>query len=201
MHFTVEAQNLIREHMARTKGELKRDFVAIDATAGNGFDTMFLAELFGPRGKVIAMDIQPEAIAVTRDKLRQADQLDRVELICSCHSQLYDIVHKLGVPSVDIAMFNLGYLPLGDKSIITKPSTTRTALDGAISLLDKCGIMSILSYPGHLGGSEEHRMVCDWVESLRTSIDVERFADSNNAKSPVLWILVKRQTGFTVASH
>ena len=36
---------------------------AIDATAGNGHDTLFLAQCVGANGRVYAFDIQPQALA------------------------------------------------------------------------------------------------------------------------------------------
>ena len=40
----------------------------VDATTGNGHDTVFLAELVGVDGKVIAFDIQADALKAARDE-------------------------------------------------------------------------------------------------------------------------------------
>ncbi|WP_227766030.1 tRNA (mnm(5)s(2)U34)-methyltransferase [Zhaonella formicivorans] len=135
---------------------------AVDATAGNGKDTLFLAELVGEKGKVFAFDIQEEALLRTKAKLEEANLLSRVELIQSGHETIKNFV-PLPVKAV---MFNLGYLPGGNKAIITKPETTIAALQQSLTLLLPLGIISLTVYTGHPGGNEEWHSIRDFLQAL-----------------------------------
>jgi hypothetical protein len=188
MHFTLEGQELIRAHFQNLQMPVR---FALDATAGNGFDTLFLAELVAPDGTVIAIDLQPTAIACAQHKLTQHGLDSRVRWHCGCHSSLDSILEQHAAPNLNVAMFNLGYLPLGDKSIITTKATTIVALDKTWQHLVPNGLLSLLSYPGHAGGTEEHQAVYHWVETISRDSKCTRFTDEQNPKSPVMWLIVK----------
>lgn len=139
--------------------------LVIDATAGNGFDTAFLAGVVSPGGKVFAFDIQAEAIANTKKRL-EAENLEKaVELYCLGHEELENILKS----PVKAIMFNLGYLPKGDHAIITKPSTTIKAIQDGLRLLLPGGLMTVVLYPGHPGGEVEAETVVQFLESLDSS--------------------------------
>lgn len=142
-----------------------RGDVVVDGTAGNGKDTLFLAQLVGEEGKVYAFDIQQEALERTKEKLIQANVLSRVKLIHSGHETM---AHFIKSP-VKAIMFNLGYLPGGDKKIITKPETTLEALKQSLTLLQKYGVVSLTVYTGHPGGLEEWLMLKNHLETLERS--------------------------------
>jgi predicted methyltransferase len=138
---------------------------AVDATCGNGQDTLFLARAVGPRGFVYACDIQEEAIRRTEHALREAGLLERVVLDQVCHSALLDrLWERRGTASA--ILFNLGYLPGGDHALITQPATTRRALNAAKAIVKPGGILSVVVYSGHPGGKEERRAVLAWARSL-----------------------------------
>ena len=63
-------------------------------------------------------------------------------------------------------MFNLGYLPGGDKNRTTGISTTLAALEASFMLLTTGGRITILAYTGHPGGQEETEAVKEWVRGL-----------------------------------
>lgn len=132
---------------------------AIDATVGNGHDTLFLAGLVGHEGRVDGFDIQGEAIARTRVK---SNGLPQIHLHHLGHERIAECVKE----PVGTVMFNLGYLPSGDKSVITRPCSTLPALDAAIPLLKKGGLLTVVVYPGHEGGREESAEVDDWFARL-----------------------------------
>lgn len=137
--------------------------LAIDATAGNGHDTVFLAERVGESGKVLAFDIQTEAIAAARARVEAAGLGGRVEFIHGSHVAMAD--HA--VPgSVAAVMFNLGYFPGGDHAVITRTAGTLAALEAALSLLKPGGVLTVVCYPGHPGGDEESAAVLEWSEGL-----------------------------------
>jgi predicted methyltransferase len=186
MHFTVEAQNIAKRF-------LYEGAVAIDATVGNGFDTLFLAQWIGSQGVVYGVDIQADAIQATHHRLEKEGMLGRTRLTIQSHSELMEVVDPAHVGEVAVVMFNLGYLPFGNKSIVTTASTTLAALCQAKEMLRPGGLLSILAYPGHLGGSEETQQITAWVHGNSESFDVERFQDSGNTNSPILWALTKNQ--------
>ena len=140
---------------------LREGDLAIDATAGNGHDTVFLAKLVGETGKVIAFDVQEQAIVSTRERLEAEGLLERVKLVHGSHGSITEQV-KPG--SVSAVMFNLGYLPGGDHAVITRTAETLQALEGALGVLKAGGILTIVCYPGHEGGDQESAAVVAWAE-------------------------------------
>ncbi|MCM3628859.1 methyltransferase domain-containing protein [Paenibacillus glycanilyticus] len=143
--------------------------IVIDATAGGGVDTLKLAELVGPRGTVHAFDIQRDALDRTQERLRSLEEsgrLPQVRLHLRNHAQMAEAVGASAEGKVAAVMFNLGYLPGGDESVITVPTTTVAALDAALSLLRRGGIVTVALYPGHPGGAEEAAIVADWAAKL-----------------------------------
>lgn len=134
----------------------------IDATCGNGNDTLLLAELAGDTGTVWAFDIQAEAIRATSQKLEQAGRAGHVMLIHGGHEQLSNYV----TGNVAAVVFNLGYLPGGDRSLVTRPETTLSAFDQSMKLMRPGGILAITVYPGHDGGAGERGSVDAWAMGL-----------------------------------
>ncbi len=132
--------------------------VAIDATAGNGHDTVFLAELCK---SVIAFDISTQAIGNTK---KRCEGYDNVILMHQNHDQMINYVRK-----ADLAVFNLGYLPKGDKTIVTLKETTLRALNQAKLIIGN-GYICVTCYTGHPGGKEEHAAVVDWLK-VNTTIE------------------------------
>lgn len=141
----------------------------IDATAGGGVDTLALAELVGPRGMVHAFDIQQEALDRTRERLSSytyQEKLPEVKLHLASHAHMAEAVGPTAAGKVAAVMFNLGYLPGGDESVITVPASTLAALDAALSLLRRGGIVTVALYPGHPGGANEAAIVEGWAAAL-----------------------------------
>ncbi len=136
--------------------------LAVDATAGNGGDTLFLAGRVGAGGKVYSFDIQPDALDLTARRLKEAGLRDRVVLIPAGHESM-DL--HLTDP-VDVFIFNLGYLPGGDHAVRTRPETTVTALNTAVKLLKPGGRIAVVVYTGHFGAAGESTAVLDTAGSL-----------------------------------
>lgn len=154
------AQKLVAERLQQ--GE-----PAVDATMGTGVDTLFLAKLTGSKGRVYSFDIQREALERTRERLA-ADPAPQAEvrLIQNSHDGMMAAIPPEDHGRIAAVMFNLGYLPGADPRIITKPSSTLTALEAALSLLRKDGILTAVLYPGHAGGDREADAVNDWAKRL-----------------------------------
>jgi len=178
---TEVAHQLIRERVQ------KGDHV-VDATLGNGHDTLFLAELVGPSGQVDSFDIQIAAIESSRNKL-----LDLYSNQVTLHHAGHENMASLVTAPLRAVMFNLGYLPGGDKQVITHSKTTLTALGAALGLLQPDGIVSLIAYIGHPGGLEES----DALKAFCQSLDPESFSvtrhrsTSNNPVAPFLITIVR----------
>lgn len=145
---------------------------AIDATAGTGVDTLMLAKAAGRRGQVFSFDIQQDALDRTQERLDKEDQakLASVQLILDSHATMSQYIPEAQHGKIQVIMFNLGYLPTGDLSIITEPESTLTALASAFDLLAIRGILTIVLYPGHAGGAEEAEAVQAWASSLPVAV-------------------------------
>lgn len=146
----------------RIKRIVKAGDTCIDATMGNGHDTLFLAQSVGASGHVYAFDIQNAAAETTGELLIRNQLQSKVHLIVADHQTMHDYI----TDPIKAIMFNLGYLPGGNKSIITQTSNTLAALNTSIKLLTSPGCLTIIAYPGHLGGEEEAAAIKDWTKHL-----------------------------------
>jgi tRNA1(Val) A37 N6-methylase TrmN6 len=160
-----------RISLVNTAHDLIRDIlrpgdIAIDATVGNGHDTLFLAEQVGPSGRVYGFDIQQAAIDSTREKFRHNLLSDCLTLMHASHADMDEKVPVDLHGKINAIMFNLGYLPGGDKNVITLTDSTLTALSAASRILAVNGVITLLAYPGHQGGDLETDQVKIWCERL-----------------------------------
>ena len=141
--------------------------LALDATAGNGHDTHFLAQLIGPDGKVFGFDVQAAAIAATRRLLQRWGVPEGCyHLIEDSHAALAERLPEQAQGRLAAAVFNLGYLPGGDKSVITRPETTLPAVRAALEWLRPGGLLLVVLSPGHPGGAEEAQVLRDFASGL-----------------------------------
>lgn len=165
---------------------------AIDATVGNGGDTLFLAELASASGgRVFGFDVQ--AAALERTRARLAERSLSAELFLAGHEKMAEFLPPALAGKFACAFFNLGWLPRSDKSTITRPDTTLAALESALGLIDKSrGLLSVLCYRGHDGGEAEFAAVRGFFDANFAG-GYESFSDAENAVSPVL--LVKKFYG------
>ena len=136
--------------------------VCIDATAGNGNDTVFLCEKVGKMGKVYAFDIQKQALEQTKQSLEEHGYLDRAKLILDGHQNMPDYVET----EVSTIIFNFGYLPGGDHSIATKCDTSLSAIEKGLKLLKKGGVMNLCVYSGKETGYEEKEAILSYLKTL-----------------------------------
>src|SRR6516225_11622939 len=109
--------------------------LAVDATVGNGYDTLFLAHRVGPNGSVLGFDIQKPALAGAHELLRFTGKAGQVKLVHECHSRIGGYLDR----DIDGAMFNLGYLPRGNHALVTRPETTVSALQSILTRLKRGG--------------------------------------------------------------
>lgn len=156
------------------RAHLKPRDTAIDATCGNGHDALVLAPLVGT---LLCIDKQPEAIEATKKRL---GPLPHVSYQLGSHAELPAI-------SPQLIVYNLGYLPGGDKSITTKTESTLVSIRRALEILAPGGMISITCYPGHPEGARETEQVeCFIKDHLYTA-----HTKSNNAAAPRLYTVRK----------
>ncbi|TYP70131.1 class I SAM-dependent methyltransferase [Paenibacillus methanolicus] len=141
----------------------------IDGTCGNGVDTLFLAGLTGPRGTVYAFDVQEQAIARTRERLAplaEEGRMPSLRAVLDSHARIREHVEPALHGKVGAAMFNFGYLPGADPSVITQTRSSIDALEAALGVLRPGGIVTAVLYPGHEGGDAEAAAIEAWASAL-----------------------------------
>lgn len=172
---------------AMMKEHIQDGSLCIDATMGNGNDTEYLCKLVGPSGRVLAFDIQPEALQNTKKRLEQSLDYENYQLILDSHSHMNQYAEE---NSADCIAFNLGYLPGGDHSLATHSATTIEALEQSLLILKKNGLLSVCIYSGGDSGFEEKDAVLDWLKNLDSRkylvLVTEYYNRPNNPPIPVL---------------
>ena len=163
--------------------------ICIDATRGNGNDTILLSSLCKETGHVYAFDIQEQALAHTRQRLLDADAPQNYTLLLESHTNMD---HYVQPESVSCIVFNLGYLPGGDHTKATQASSSIEALTRSLSLLKKGGLISLCIYSGGDSGFEERDAVLSWLKNLDSHkylvIRSDYYNRPNNPPIPVLII-------------
>lgn len=158
----------------------------IDATMGKGQDTLFLCRLAGTKGRVLAFDIQKEALEMTRRLLEEQGVSSRARLILDGHEHMDRYAKEA---SADVICFNFGYLPGGDHTIATRPGTSIEAIQKGLRILKPGGIMSLCVYSGGDTGMEENQEILSFLKTLPprrfTVIVNEYYNRGNNPPVPV----------------
>lgn len=168
---------------------IKEGGVVVDFTMGNGHDTLWLSRKVGESGKVYAFDIQQAALDSTEKLLKAEGAPENYTLIKASHHLVKDYVSE----KICAGMFNLGYLPGGDKSITTMHETTLAAIEAAIDILDADGGILIAVYPGHAEGTVEGNLITEMLSKLdRRKICVSKLQIINSPTSPFFFLIEKR---------
>ena len=173
------------------KQQVKPGDLCIDATMGNGNDTLLLCQLCGPSGHCISFDIQEKALTNTKILL-DAEGIpgSSYTLLHKSHENLRAYAEP---ESISCIVFNLGYLPSGDHAIATKPDSTIIAVEQGLSLLKKGGLMTICIYSGRDSGFDERDAVLDYLKKLNPKkylVIVSEYY--NRPKNPPIPVLIIR---------
>ncbi|HHW38371.1 MAG TPA: methyltransferase domain-containing protein [Bacillales bacterium] len=140
--------------------------VTVDATVGNGHDTYVLAKLVGPNGKVYGFDIQQVALENAHKRLQESNLQKRVELFLKSHDQIESVIPTEFHKKIKAAIFNLGYLPGGDKTIVTTPDSSVSAVKQLLTIMPAGGIIVIVVYHGHPEGQIERDQLIQYVRTI-----------------------------------
>lgn len=167
--------------------------IVVDATVGNGHDTVFLAEQVGESGKVYGFDIQSAAINKTAERLQRAHLEERVTLFKQSHDTVLSTIPSDLRGKIRAAIFNLGYLPGGDKTIVTTPSTTISAIEQLLQLLTKNGLIILVVYQGHSEGKKERDALLEYVKKIDQKIaHVLQYRFINQKNNPPFLIAIEK---------
>ena len=160
---------------------------------GNGNDTLLLSQLCKTTGKVLAFDIQKQALAATREKLAAEHAPQNYTLLLESHANMSKYAEA---DSISCIVFNFGYLPGGDHSLATRGETSIQALTQALSLLKKGGMISLCIYSGGDSGFDERNQILSWLKELDPHkylvIKSEYYNRPNNPPIPVLIIKIEQ---------
>jgi tRNA G37 N-methylase Trm5 len=156
----------------------------VDATMGQGYDTVFLAKL---GAEVVAFDVQAQALEMTQERLA-ADKLSAT-LILDGHENVDQyLTRPLGA-----AIFNLGYLPKSDKQVVTQADTTLQSLTKLLAALRVGGRIALMVYYGHAGGAEEKDAVLAFVSDLpQRHYQVMRYGAVNQVNQPPFLVVIEK---------
>lgn len=165
----------------------------IDATCGNGHDTLFLSTLVGKSGHVLAFDVQNQAINNTTELLTQHNQKN-ITYIHDSHAHASYYMKKLSCETVGGAIFNLGYLPNSDKSITTKGDSTIQAVESILLKLKRHGLIVMVVYHGHEGGQSEKNSLLEYVQQLdQKQYHVLQYGFINQKNSPPFILAIEKK--------
>lgn len=163
---------------------IKPGDTVVDATCGNGHDTLFLASLVGSNGIVHAYDIQEQAIINSKELTKDFNNII-----------FHQISHEfIDLEKIDAVIFNLGYLPSGDKSITTLETSTKNAI---LNLIDKFEnnkkmMILIVVYPGHSEGIKESIWLDEYLMNMDSSYMTSKYQPLNQKNAPYILIIEKK---------
>lgn len=172
------------------KASLAPDDWAIDATVGQGYDTSFLCQQL-PQGKIFAFDIQKEAIAIAQKRVSAST--GQIEWIEDSHAHF-----NAHLPNcqgkIAAIMYNLGYLPGGDKNITTQVTSTLESLAQALHLLKAGGLITLMVYPGHPEGQREKEALLSYCRTLdQSKVDVYSYQAINQQHHPAFLLVLQKK--------
>ena len=180
MALTDTAHQAIQKHFSHSD---LSDKVAIDATCGNGHDTVFLAQM--GFHTVLGFDIQKHAIEITQQRLLDHQQ-NNTKLIHDGHENLEQYIQS----EIECAMFNLGYMPNTHKTITTTESTSIEAIKISLNHLSETGLVSILCYPGHPQGAQETNAIQSYLDNLGNRWQVDQILTNYpGPRAPILYLI------------
>lgn len=167
------------------KQAIKLGDTVIDATMGNGHDTIKLAQWVGSSGLVHAFDVQTQALQNTLERLEEHDLSERCKLHLRGHQFMSEEVNE----EVAVVLFNLGYLPGQDKLITTEVSTTLLAIEQGLALLKESGVLIVVVYPGHKAGQTEQEALDHWIKQVDSRLYRSLRYQFENTAAPAPYVL------------
>ncbi|PEL12416.1 class I SAM-dependent methyltransferase [Bacillus sp. AFS017336] len=173
---------------------VKEGDITVDATVGNGHDTVFLAKIVGENGHVYGFDIQDVAIQKTTEKIANENVSKQVTLVQRSHADIKDVIPVSLHGRLKGAIFNLGYLPGSDKQIVTVPSSTISAIEQLIEIMAPEGIVVVVIYHGHEGGDIEKDALMNFAQNIPQDLaHVLTYRFINQANNPPFILAIEKR--------
>lgn len=164
------------------KKHLRTGDRAIDATCGNGHDTLALSKL--NLSHIYAFDIQEKSIQATKSRVGFQKNI-------SYHLGCHSLFLSVNAP-IHLIVYNLGYLPGGKKGLTTITSTTLKSLEKGLKLLSIGGLISMTLYPGHPEGKREEDALLDYVTTFSPkNFQITHHRVLNRSTAPSLLFIKK----------
>lgn len=161
------AHDLLLEH-------INQDSVIVDATTGNGHDTLFLASRVK---QVYAYDVLSEAITSSKNLTKD---YSNITYFHKSHASLTkDIKHYDGI------IFNLGYLPGGNKNLTTTLSSTMKTITAIHQ--NKQGFVLVVAYPGHDEGLKELVFIQNFLDQSKINYRVIKTKFDSKKQAPLIF--------------
>ncbi len=177
------------------KDLLKKQDVVVDATCGNGKDSLALAKILHPlQGSLLCIDLQKQAIDATKNLIENEipSFLPQVQFFHQSHAKLPPTPKE---STVKLIVWNLGYLPKGDKSVTTKTESTWESIVHGMEILSSGGLLSITCYPGHSEGKKEEEILLQKLSILDPHLwCFTSFFWANRKDSPSLFLIQKKDS-------
>lgn len=171
------------------KPYVEKASVLVDGTAGNGWDTLYLAKHSSKDAQIFSFDIQPNALENTKKLVEKElwEGLENVVCICSNHRNFQEYIKE----PIDVAMMNLGYLPNGDKSLTTQADDSLETITQLMARLRLRGVISVTCYPGHPEGKKEYEVISDFLADISSKeFQIMRIEKWNHiVESPIAFLI------------
>ncbi|MDM8533684.1 class I SAM-dependent methyltransferase [Clostridiaceae bacterium HSG29] len=181
------ALGLSKEYMDK---KMKKALVVVDATMGNGFDTCYLRSKLDSKGFLYAFDIQKTAIENTKKRLIEKNIYSNVLLINDSHAEFKKYIDK----DVDLIIYNLGYLPKGDKNISTSSESTLISIKSGMDILNYEGLIIVTIYPGHLEGKKEFDVISEFLKTVdQKKFEIMKMEFYNHINNPPVLFIIERK--------
>lgn len=166
----------------------------VDGTLGNGHDSAFLCQLVGEGGHVFGFDIQKTAVLNSMKRMEENNFQQRVTFFQKGHEHIAESIPQAHHGKITAAIFNLGYLPGGDKSIVTKPETTISAIEQLLSIMAPEGIIVLVIYHGHPEGAVERDTLLDYTSNIdQKKAHVLQYRFINQVNNPPFIIAIEKR--------
>jgi SAM-dependent methyltransferase len=173
---------------------IKPGDAVVDGTLGNGHDAELLCELVGENGQVFGFDIQETAIKNSMKRIEECRYEDRVMFFQRGHENVKESIPHQYHEKISAAIFNLGYLPGGDKSVVTKPNTTISAIDQLLDIMAVEGIIVLVIYHGHPEGEVERDILLQYAERMeQKKAHVLHYRFINQVNNPPFIIAIEKR--------
>lgn len=154
-------------------------------TAGNGNDSKFILDKKNPK-ILYAFDIQK----LSQERCQKLiGQRENFKFILDDHKNIEKYIEE----KIDLFIYNLGFLPRGNKSITTNYKSVIKSLESALSLLNKNGLILITFYPGHEAGKNEALYVGDFLKNLdQKKFQLIKYEFFNQINNPPFLISIRK---------